>query len=216
MRHILAISTLALAAACASAPVDTPPVIVDTPPLAETSDPRPFDLAMGTVDELVDAGNEQAAILRLEQLIGMQDIADDEKAAALFRMAELKLGDGNQVWGAIEALDELIETYPDDATIAEATEMRNFARGEATSLNGLLEQGGLSPMEEYNIRFRLGEYQTAADLMLANALSPGNEQLLDMYQIGYLCESAELSGPSYALTEPDGAVRTVRFCDFGK
>lgn len=214
MRIFAAVSGLVLVVACASTNVETPPVIVDTPPVAEQ--PSTFELAMGTVDELVDAGNEQAAILRLEQLIGMQDATDDEKAAALYRMAELKLGEGNQVWGAIDALDELIETYPDHDMIPAAIELRDYARGEATSLNGKLEMGGLSPREEFHTRFRLGEHQEAADIMLANALTPENAYILDMYQIGYLCEDAELTGPSYKLIEPDGTDRVVRFCDFGK
>lgn len=214
MRMLLATSALVFAAACASTNVETPPVVVDTPPVA--TQPSNFDLAMNTVDELVAAGNEQAAILRLEQLIGKQDASEDEKAAALYRMAELKMGDGNQVWGAIEALDEFIETYPDHAKANAASELRDYARGEATSLNFKVEQGGLSPSEEFKARFRLGEHQAAADIMLANALTPENDYLLDMYQIGYLCEDAELTGPSYPLVEPDGTDRVVRFCDFGK
>ena len=214
MRSLLAVSVLAFATACASTNVETPPVEVDLPPVA--AQPSAFDLAMGTVDDLVEAGNEQAAILRLEQLIGKQDASDDEKAAALYRMAELKLGEGNQVWGAIEALDEFVDTYPNNEKITAAMELRDYARGEATSLNGKLEMGGLSPMDEFQTRFRLGEHQDAADIMLASALKPGNEYILDMYQIGYLCEDAELTGPSYNLTEPDGTDRIVRFCDFGK
>lgn len=216
MRILFAVPALALMTACASAPVDTPPVIVDVPPVAEPVEPSAFELAMGTVDQLVEAGNEQAAILRLEQLIGMQAASDDEKATALYRMAELKMGTGNQVWGAIEALDEFIETYPDHAQVQAASNLRDYARGEATSLNGALEMGGLSPMEAFKARFRLGEHQEAADLMLANALSPDNEYLLDMYQIGYLCDAAELTGPMYDVTEPDGTEHTLRFCDFGK
>ena len=214
MRFVAAISILAFAAACASTDIAAPPVEVDAPPVAV--EPSPFELAMCTVDELVAAGNEQAAILRLEQLIGKQEATDDEKAAALYRMAELKLGEGNQVWGSIEALDELIETYPDYENISAAIELRDYARGEATSLNGKIEMGSLSPMEEFRTRFRLGEHQEAADIMLANALTPENDIILDMYQIGYLCEDAELTGPSYKLIEPDGTDRVVRFCDFGK
>lgn len=214
MRIFAAVSGLVFVVACASANVDAPPVVVDAPPVAEQ--PSTFELAMGTVDELVDAGNEQAAILRLEQLIGKQDATDDEKAAALYRMAELKLGEGNQVWGAIAALDELIDTYPEYEMIPAASELRDYARGEATSLNGRLEMGGLSPSEEFHTRFRLGEHQEAADIMLAHALTPENAYILDMYQIGYLCEDAELTGPSYKLIEPDGTDRVVRFCDFGK
>ncbi|MEM9570825.1 MAG: hypothetical protein AAF996_05125 [Pseudomonadota bacterium] len=214
MRTLFAVPLLALAAACASTPVETEPVAADAPPVAV--EPSAFDLAMGTVDQLVEAGNEQAAILRLEQLIGMQTASDDEKAKALYRMAELKMGEGNQVWGAIDALDEFIDTYPLHAKAEAASELRDYARGEATSLNGKLEMGGMSPMEQFRARFRLGEHQTAADLMFDNALTPENEYILDMYQIGYLCDSAELTGPSYNLTEPDGTARTVRFCDFGK
>lgn len=214
MRTFAATSILVLAAACASGPVDVPPVVVDTPPVA--SQPSTFDLAMNTVEELVYAGNEQAAILRLEQLIGNQEASADEKAQALYRMAELKLGDGNQVWGAIEALDEFVDTYPEHAQANAAIELRDYARGEATSLNFRIENGGLSPMQEFETRFRLGEHQTASDIMLANALTPSNDYVLDMYQIGYLCEDAELTGPSYRLIEPDGTDRVVRFCDFGK
>lgn len=214
MRTLFAASLLVLASACASTDVDVPPVVVDTPPIS--TQPSTFDLAMNTVEELVQAGNEQAAILRLEQLIGKQDATDDEKAAALYRMAELKLGEGNQVWGGIEALDEFLENYPAHAKAADAEELRGIARGEATSLNFALEQGGLSPMEAFKARFRLGEHQLASDIMLGSALTPENDYLLDMYQIGYLCEDAELTGPSYRLIEPDGTDRVVRFCDFGK
>ena len=214
MRSLIAASMLALASACASTNVDVPPVEVDTPPV--TTQPSTFELAMKTVDELVEAGNEQAAILRLEQLIGKQDATEGEKAEALYRMAELKMGEGNQVWGAIDALDEFLETYPAHAKAGAAEELRDYARGEATSLNFALDQGGLSPTEAFEARFRLGEHQEAADIMLANALTPSNDYLLDMFQIGYLCEDAELTGPSYRLVEPDGTDRVVRFCDFGK
>lgn len=214
MRSLIAASVLALTSACASTDVDVPPVEVDTPPV--TSQPSTFELAMDTVDELVAAGNEQAAILRLEQLIGKQDASEDEKAEALYKMAELKMGEGNQLWGAIEALDEFLETYPEHAKASAASDLRDYARGEATSLNFALEQGGLSPTEAFEARFRLGEHQEAADIMLANALTPTNDYILDMFQIGYLCEDAELTGPSYQLVEPDGTDRVVRFCDFGK
>lgn len=213
MRTLLAVSMLALATACTSTPADTAPVAVDTPPVAEQS---AYQLAMTTVDDLVAGGNEQAAILRLQQLLGNPELTDDESAKALFRMAELKNGDGNDVWGAISALDELIETYPDSDLVPLAIEIRDYARGEATSLNFNLEQGTLSPMEEFEARFRLGEHQDAADIMLSRNLSPDNAYILDMYQIGYLCDDPELTGPSYELTEPDGVMRTVRFCEFGK
>lgn len=216
MRVLFAASALALLSACATSTIETEPVAADLPPATADTMPSAYDLAMGTVDDLLEAGNEQTAILRLEQLIGMQSATDDEQANALYRMAELKLGEGNQVWGGIEALDEFIETYPNHEKVSAAIELRDSARGEATSLNFSLEQGGLSPMEAFKARFRLGEHQTAADIMLASALTPDNAYLLDMYQIGYLCDATELTGPKYTVEEPDGTVRDVRFCDFGK
>jgi len=216
MRILFAAPLLAFATACASTTVETEPVIVDAPPATETNELSPFVLAMGTVNELVAAGNEQAAILRLEQLIGMQSASEEERAMALYRMAELKMGDGNQVWGAIQALDEFIDTYPSHARAGAASELRDYAREEATGLNGKLEMGGLSPMEQFKARFRLGEHQEAADLMFENALNPHNDYILDMYQIGYLCDAAELTGPAYNVIEPDGTDRTLRFCEFGK
>ena len=218
MRLLLAASALALITACTStAPVtETTETASSTTGTTETV-PSAFDLAMKTVDELVAAGNEQAAILRLEQLIGMQEATDGEKATALFRMTELQYGDGNDVYGAIDTLSELIDTYPDSPFTAQATELRDTARGEATSLNFRLETDEtLTPSQEFEILFRLGEHQEAADLMLERDLTPGNNYLLDLYQIGYLCDDVELAGPSYQVTEPDGTVRGLQFCEFGK
>ncbi len=216
MRFLISLPLIALAAACASAPVDTPPVVVDAPPLAEQIEPSAYDLAMDTVTKLLDAGNEQAAILRLEQLIGMQTASEDERATALYRMAELKMGDGNQVRGAISALDEFLTVYPEHEKAGAAMELKTYASDEAARLQAQLDSGELSPMERFKALFRLGDHQTAADLMFTNALQPENTYLLDMYQIGYLCDAAELTGPSYEIIEPDQTDRTVRFCDFGK
>ena len=73
-----------------------------------------------------------------------------------------------------------------------------------------------APMQRFEILFRLGRHQEAADLMLAGALEPGNEYILDMYQIGYLCDGDELAGPVFELVEPDGTSRNVQFCELGK
>ena len=52
--------------------------------------------------------------------------------------------------------------------------------------------------------------------MIANDILPGNEALLAMYQIGYACEDSNLTGRAYSVTDRDGTVRNVRFCDAGK
>jgi hypothetical protein len=216
MRRLLAVSVFAFLGACATS-TTVEPVAVDTPPVQETVIPSASALAMDTVDKLIAAGNEQAAILRLQQLVGIQDATDAERAAALYRMAHLQYGDGNDVFGAIGTLDELLEDYPDFEFAADAEDMRNTARGEATSLNFALETDEtLTPTERFEIMFRLGRHQDAADFMLARNLTPENAYLLDMYQVGYLCEDDELTGPAYDMVEPDGTARTLHFCEFGK
>lgn len=218
MRSLLAVSAFAFISACASSTTSVEPAIVDTPPpLEQPIMPTAFELAMETVDGLVEAGNEQAAILRLEQLIGMQEATDSERASALYLMGELKYGKGNDVFGAISAFDELIETYPNSDYAIKAEVIRNTARGEATSLNFILETDDtLSPTKRFETMFRLGDHQDAADFMLQRNLQPDNKYLLDMYQVGYLCEGDELTGPSYDMIEPDGTARELHFCEFGK
>lgn len=219
MRLILAASAFALVSACASTGnVDVPPAEVETPPPAAEMPviPSAYALAMTSVDELVEAGNEQAAIMRLQQLIGMQDATDEEKASALLKMANLQGYGGNDVYGAIDALTELIDTYPESSLMADAQQELDILRGKATSLNFIASNPDNPPTERFNAMFELGEHTEAADMMLARNLTPDNAILLDMYQIGYLCEDETLTGPSYALTDADGTARTLHFCEFGK
>ena len=212
MRYLIAASALALAAACTTStePADT----VGASTVAAV--PDTFALAMSTVDSLVAAGNEQIAIDRLTQLLGDPSLTDDEAASALLRRAELRLGDGNNVEGAIEDLEEIDARYPGTPQAEEANSMFTTAVMEFDFLTDQLLTGSLAPTEEFEVLFRLGRHQDAADLMLSRSLTPDNAYLLDMYQVGYLCDDAELTGPSYDLTSPDGSVRTVRFCEFGK
>ncbi|MEL6664420.1 MAG: hypothetical protein AAFR33_15615, partial [Pseudomonadota bacterium] len=84
------------------------------------------------------------------------------------------------------------------------------------SLNFLLEQGNLSRTERFETLFRLGQHQDAMDYMLANNLKPSNDYLVDMYQMGFLCEGDEYGGPVYDAVEPDGTPRALQYCDFGK
>ncbi|MEM6534714.1 MAG: hypothetical protein AAGA24_04615 [Pseudomonadota bacterium] len=209
MRFMIAASSLAILAACATS---------DAPVSATSSvaNPTAFDLAMDTVDTLLEAGNEQTAIDRLTQLLGSPDLSDEDMANALMARADIRYGYGNDVWGAIADFEEVIERYPGSPQAIEAGPLLDLARGEATTLNGQVEMGNLSPTQEFEYRFRLGEHQEAADLMLARNLTPENEYILDLYQMGYLCDDPTITGPSYDMAEPDGTVRRVRFCEFGK
>ena len=79
-----------LLAACASAP-ETPkiPGGSDTTSAAAMPDSA-FELAMQTVEGLVEAGNTQAALDRLTQLLGSPALTRDEYAEALFRRGEIR------------------------------------------------------------------------------------------------------------------------------
>lgn len=217
MRPLIAASCLALLAACATTTYEaTDPVSAEAAQTERPIMPSAYGLAMDTVDQLVAAGNEQHAIDRLMQLLGNPELTDDESANALMRLGELRYGEGQDLEGAITAWDELIATYPTSRAAVDAASNRDIARGEATSLNGLLEMGDLSPTEEFEVLFRLGQHQNAADLMFDRNLKPENPYLVDFFQIGYLCDNTNLTGPSYDMVEPDGTARTVRFCEFGK
>ncbi|MEO0465583.1 MAG: hypothetical protein AAF216_03495 [Pseudomonadota bacterium] len=218
IRFALAASSLAVLAACATTQADVPPADAPPPPAAEPVDAMSaFDLAMTSVESLIASGNEQAAIDRLTQLMGSTDITDRERAMAQLMRADLRYGDGSDVWGAIEDFDVLIESgllNPDETSVA--IETRNIARGEATSLNFLLEQGNLSRTERFETLFRLGQYDDAVELMLNDGVTPDNAYLIDLYQIGYLCEGDEYGGPVFDAVEPDGTARALQYCDFGK
>lgn len=212
IKHLLAGTGLVLlAAACTSAPEPTEPA-VETVADAE---PTKFELAMGTVQSLVDAGNEQVAIDRLTLLLGDPGMSDTQMAKALYMRAELRHS-GNDLEGAIDDLQEILSKYPSSAQAADAEILLNEAESEFAVLTAMLESGDATAMERFEILFRLGRHQEAADLMLAGALEPDNQYIVDMYQIGYLCDGDELAGPVFELVEADGSSRPVQFCELGK
>nr|WP_321358955.1 hypothetical protein [uncultured Hyphomonas sp.] len=207
-----AASALVLAA-CSSAPTPEAETVV----AVTTTEVSPYELAMQTVEELVTAGNTQTAIDRLTQLTGNPSLSRDELAEVLYRRGELRLGEnGYDTMGAIEDFEEILADYSDTEWSTAAASLLDSARGKATSLNALLAQPETTRTQKFNILMELGRHDDAIDLMLANDLTPDNDALLAMYQIGYLCEGDELTGRTYDLTEPDGTYHELRFCDFGK
>lgn len=206
-----AASALVLAA-CSSAPAP-----VDTAATTTTAVISTYDLAMQTVEELVTAGNTQTAIDRLTQLTGDPSLSREQLAEVLYRRGELRLGEnGYDTMGAIEDFEEVLADYGDTEWSTAAATMLDTARGKATSLNALLSQPETTRMQKFNILMELGRHDDAIDMMLANDLTPDNQTLLAMYQIGYLCEGDDLTGRAYDVTEPDGTFHELRFCDFGK
>ena len=205
-RSVFAGVSLLFFAACATSP-EAP----TTP-----QEPSKYELAMGTVDSLVTAGNEQIAIDRLTQLLGDPGMSDAQMADALLTRAELRFGDGNDVEGALEDLYEILGDYPQTPSAEQAEQMLSAVEVEEAQLSDRLSNESLSPMERFRVLFRLGHHQKASDIMLASALQPENRYILDLYQIGYLCDAGELAGPTFQLTEPDGTQRNVQFCSLGK
>lgn len=212
IRYSLLGAGLALLASCATEPAPAP-VADPVPAPAPMSE---VERGLETARDLAAAGNEQTAIDRLTQLLGNPDLSARETADILYARAQLRHGAGNDLFGAISDLDEMLATDPSHPDAEAAIDLRDMARGEATSLNGRLEQGGLSSMERFEILFRLGQHQDALDTMVSEGLTPDNATLIDFYQMGYLCEGAEFTGPTYEAVEPDGTARTLQVCDFGK
>jgi len=212
----LGMSALVLSA-CATAPVADPVPDTVAEEIVAPVELSPYDLALQTVDDLVASGNTQTAIDRLTQLLRSPDITDDQRAAALSRRGELRYSDdGYDVWGAIADLQNVTEAYPDSPSAAEATAMLGIARGEATSLNSLLEQPETSRTQRFQSLLRLGQHDDALDLMLSSNLQPKNDELIAMFQIGYLCVGEDQTGPIYNAVEANGEPLELRFCDFGK
>ncbi len=216
-RFLLAAASLTVLAACAST-TDAPAPVADVPtPVALEGTATEFERAMITVENLEEAGNVPTAIDRLTQLLGDPTLTDNEKADVLARRGELRVSDnGFDTWGAISDFEEILNEYPSSDAAIGAQEQLDYARGKATSLSFLLEKPDSTREDMFNAHFELGEHDEAMDLMLSTGLTPSNDRLVAMYQIGYLCEGEELTGPSYSAVEPDGTTRTLQFCDFGK
>ena len=227
-RILLAGCTFSLLGACATAPAEpTDEVVVAEDVAPQTGDAgsvetvivekTSFDLAMDSVDVLVAGGNEQAAIDRLMQLLGQPDLTDQEKQVTLLKLGTIRMSErGYDTWQAIANFEEIIDTYGADALDGVAQEKLDQARGKATSLNFLINQPETSRLQQFQAMFELGDHQDAVDLMLDSNLTPSNDYLIAMYQIGWLCEGEGFTGPIYPATEPDGTGRSLQFCDFGK
>lgn len=209
-----AASTIMIAA-CATAPTTAPTTTDVTEVVFE--DLSDFDRALTTADDLVAAGNTSIAIDRLTQELGNDTLTPEQRAILHFERGKLRLSeDGYDVFGAVEDFDTVVSSYPTSTVATEAGTLLATARGEATSLNFLIEQPETSRSQRFEALFRLGEHQEAIDLMLSTNLQPENDILVAMYQIGYLCEAEGLTGPAYGATLPDGMREQLRFCDFGK
>jgi len=205
------------AAACSTTPAPGTEDASSVQVSVISDDITEFDRALSTADALVEAGNTPTAIDRLTQMLGDETLTDSQRATLYFERGKLRLSEtGYDVWGGISDFETVIDTYGESSVAAESSELLNLARGEATSLNFALEQPETTRSQRFSALMRLGEHQDAIDLMLSSNLRPENSELIAMYQIGYLCDGEDQTGPAYDAIEPDGTSRELRFCDFGK
>lgn len=216
IRYSLAAASAALfLAGCATEAPTTAPV--EPPPVAQLS---PYVLGMDTAASLERAGNVPAAIQRLMQLLGETDLDAAQRAGALDRIARLSMGPGGyDADGALAYFDELLELLADNPGTfdpAAATAGRLEALRRIGELEAVLASEEAGNSEKFAAFFALGRHPEAIDLMVSFGIEPDNEVLLAMYQTGYLCDEAGLTGQAYSVTDRDGTARLVRFCDLGK
>lgn len=179
--------------------------------------PSAYDLGFQTADELVAAGNTPTAIQRLMQLVGDTSLTPDQTANVLYKLGELSGSPtGFNAEGAVAYFKEVLSDYPTTGAAAPAAAALPAAEAKAAGYIATLESVDSTRSQEFDALFNLGRHQEAIDMMVANDILPGNEELLAMYQIGYLCDDSNLTGRAYSVTDRDGTVRNLRFCDFGK
>lgn len=211
---LFAVASALVLGACASSPDSstTKPGSTETVVV-----PSQFELALKTADELVAAGNTPTAIQRLMQLVGDTGLTPIEKSEVLYRLGELSDSpSGYDAEGAVEYFGEVIADFKATPAAKQSAAALPGAEAHVATYIATLDSVDSDRSEQFLAMMKLGRHQSAIDLMVANDILPGNEELLAMYQIGYLCDDSNLTGRAYSVTDRDGTVRNLRFCDFGK
>lgn len=216
-----AASALALAA-CST----TPDPATDSSPSSTSSTTDPgagkstlsgYELGLQTAEDLATKGNVPAAISRLMQLAGDTSLTEDQKAETLLRLGTLSLGDGgNNAQAAVNYFDEIVKKHPGTKAYTTAVPMLTQAKSKVSALQAVIASATSTRAQKFDALFALGSHDEAVDLMTQYNLAVGNEPLLAMYQIGYLCDDAALTGKVYTVTDRDGSSKALRFCDLGK
>ena len=177
----------------------------------------PFNLGLQTADELVAAGNTPTAIQRLMQLVGDTSLSPQQRSEVLHKLGQLSISPtGYDAEGAVDYFNEVLRDFATTAAAKQSAAALPAAEATVAVHLATLESVDSTRSDKFLALFNLGRHQDAIDLMVANDILPGNEELLAMYQIGYLCDDSNLTGRAYSVSDRDGTVRSLRFCDFGK
>jgi hypothetical protein len=213
-----AASALALAA-CSTTPAPSTDTSSASTTVTDPAKPAPsgYDLGLQTADALAKAGNVPAAISRLMQLVGDTSINAEQKAETLLRLGTLSLGTGGyNALAAVKYFDEIVTQHPSSKAYTTAVPMLAQAKSKVSAYQAIVASATSTRSQKFDALFALGSHDEAVDLMTQYNLSVGNEPLLAMYQIGYLCDDAALTGKAYSVTDRDGSSKSLRFCDLGK
>ena len=210
---LFAVASALVLGACASSTDTTSTSSSST----ETAIPSEYKLAHDTAAELVAAGNTPTAIQRLMQLSGDVSLTPNERANTLYKLGELSISPtGYDAEGAVGYFKEVLADYAEAPAAEQSAVALPDAEGAVASYVAIVDSVDATRSEKFAALMSLGRHQAAIDLMVANDILPENETLLAMYQIGYLCDDSNLTGRAYSVTDRDGTVRNLRFCDFGK
>ncbi len=211
---LFAVASALVLGACASSTSSGPA----KPEATETSVVvSPFNLGLQTADELVAAGNTPTAIQRLMQLVGDTSLSPQQRSEVLHKLGQLSISPtGYDAEGAVDYFNEVLRDFATTAAAKQSAAALPAAKAAVAVHLATLESVDSTRTDEFLALFNLGRHQDAIDVMVANDILPGNEELLAMYQIGYLCDDSNLTGRAYSVSDRDGTVRSLRFCDFGK
>jgi uncharacterized protein (DUF2267 family) len=177
----------------------------------------PFNLGLQTAEELVAAGNTPTAIQRLMQLVGDTSLSPQQRSEVLHKLGQLSISPtGYDAEGAVDYFNEVLRDFATTAAAKQSAAALPAAEAAVAVHLATLESVDSTRSDGFLALFNLGRHQDAIDVMVANDILPGNEELLAMYQIGYLCDDSNLTGRAYSVSDRDGTVRSLRFCDFGK
>lgn len=211
---LFAVASALVLGACASSTSSGPA----KPEATETSVVvSPFNLGLQTADELVAAGNTPTAIQRLMQLVGDTSLSPQQRSEVLHKLGQLSISPtGYDAEGAVDYFNEVLRDFATTAAAKQSAAAQPAAEAAVAVHLATLESVDSTRTDEFLALFNLGRHQDAIDVMVANDILPGNEELLAMYQIGYLCDDSNLTGRAYSVSDRDGTVRSLRFCDFGK
>lgn len=211
---LLAAACALVLSACASSnsPGTSAPAAAGT-----TAVVSPYYFGLQTADGLVDAGNTPAAIQRLMQLAGDMSLSPEQRSEVLHRLGRLSISPtGYDAEGAVEYFNEVLTGFAQAPAAKQSAAALPAAEAAVAIHLATLESPDAARSDKFLALFGLGRHLDAIDLMIANDILPGDEELLAMYQIGYACEDSNLTGRAYSVTDRDGTVRNVRFCDAGK